>query len=379
MPTKSMETMHLPAASLGTRRSLRVVRYGSGSFGRKATLQAGLHADEPPGFLVMHHLMNLLDGADRDNRITSEIVLIPVANPIGWDQWDHETMQGRFETASGVNFNREIPDLMEGTLARVRQELGADDRENRRLIVQAALDTLEEWVPSDEGAFLKKNLLSLSLDSDIVLDLHCDEKALFHMYTGTPLWPAMEDLALQTGAALVLLAEDSGGSPYDEACSSLWWRLARELPGHSIPMACQAATLELRGFGDISHETALADAGNIYAFLQRRGFVEGDPPPLDAAPVEARPLEGVLYVKAPAPGVAVYLKEPGDRVRKGECVAHLVDPSAEGDRRVREIRSTIDGLLFSTRIARNVRTGMILAKIAGIEPLEGKGAHLLTP
>lgn len=106
MTTRIIEDHALSAASMANNRNLKVIRYGNRTSGRKVYIQAGLHADEAPGFLVMHHLIEWLDTADQNDAITGEIVLVPVANPIGADQWRDEQLQGRFDFFNGVNFKR---------------------------------------------------------------------------------------------------------------------------------------------------------------------------------------------------------------------------------------------------------------------------------
>ena len=62
MSTPPTITTHaLPPARMGNRRTLTTIRYGRVSGGQKAYIQSGLHADEPPGLLVMHHLMQRLE------------------------------------------------------------------------------------------------------------------------------------------------------------------------------------------------------------------------------------------------------------------------------------------------------------------------------
>ena len=80
MITRRFEDHPLPAASMGNKRSVKVIRYGNRAGGGKIYIQAGLHADEPPGLVVMHHLIEWLDGADQKGVITGEIVLVPVWN-----------------------------------------------------------------------------------------------------------------------------------------------------------------------------------------------------------------------------------------------------------------------------------------------------------
>jgi predicted deacylase len=83
---------------------------------------------------------------------------------------------------------------------------------------------LQAWEPVNEVASQRKTLVALAFDADCVLDLHCDNEAVVHMYTETACWPAFEPLARLLGAQAVLLAEGSGGLSFDESLSGLWWR-----------------------------------------------------------------------------------------------------------------------------------------------------------
>jgi hypothetical protein len=169
-------------------------------------------------------------------------------------------------------------------------------------------------------------------------------------------------------------------TPYDEACSRIWWQLAKKFPDHPIPSACLAATVELRGMADVSHKQAQQDAQNIFWFLQRRGFIKGAAPEIRPLPNEATPLRAVEHLKATAPGVVVFLKAPGDRVDKGEVVAEIVNPLAdEPQNRITPVKSAVSGIVFSINTDRYARPGRILAKIAGKEPIKEKGEDLLSP
>ena len=379
MGIKTIKQYTLPAASMGNARALKVIHYGGQTAGRKAYIQAGLHADEAPAFLVMHHLMNLLDEADAAGNIDGQIVLVPVANPIGVSQWRDERLQGRFDFFDNINFNRRHLDLTAQIAERIKNRLRDSPWENVTLIRKTTGEVLGSKTPQDEAAYLKHRLLTLSHDADIVLDLHCDDQAVIHVYLGTPLWPDAKDLSAQLGAEVTLLAEDSGVTPYDEACSRIWWQLAKKFPDHPIPAACLAATVELRGMADVSHAQAQQDAQNIFWFLQRRGFIKGAAPEVPPLPNDATPLRGVEHLKATAPGVVVFFKAPGDRIDKGEVIAEIVNPLKDGvQNRITRVKSSIAGLLFSINTDRYARPGRILAKIAGKVPLKEKGENLLT-
>ena len=379
MTTKTVEKRALPVSSMGNERALTMIRYGQGAVEKKAYIQAGLHADEAPGYLVMHHLINLLDEADAAGTIPGEILLIPVANPIGAGQWRDEVLRGRFDYFDNTNFNRKHLDITEKVADNIRNRLSDSADQNKVLIRKVMADVLRGLSPLDESAQLKHLLLSLSCDADIVLDLHCDYQAVTHVYMGSPLWPEASDLSAQIGSKATLLAKISGGNPYDEACSRIWWELAEKFPAFPIPLACLAATIELRGISDVSHDLAACDAENIFLFLQRRGLISGTPPELPPLQNPATPLRGVAHLKATVPGVVVYFKKPGDSIKKGDVIAEIVNPlKKDQNGRITRAESDIDGILISINVDRFARPGRLLAKIAGKKPLTGKGENLLT-
>lgn len=376
---KTTRTIALPQASPGTGRWLEVICYGNPQARPKAYLQAGLHADEAPGFAVLHRLIQKLDEADARQDISGEIVVVPAANPIGLAQWRDESLQGRFDFVNGINFNRQHHDLAAGLIEAVESELTSDPQANTKLIRKQSARILRERRPENETEALKTRLLSLSHDADIVLDLHCDLQALMHVYIGTPLWPEAQDLSAQLGAEATLLAANSGGTPFDEANSRLWWVLHEQFPSYPIPCACCAATVELRGISDTDPQTIDADADNLFLFLQRRGLIAGDPPPLPPLINQATPLTGVDYVKAPAPGIIAFFKRQGDWINKEEVIAEIINPlPGSSEAPVVQVKSRTDGLMFSRPVDRFARPGRIIAKIAGQKPLVASEGDLLT-
>lgn len=83
-----MDTQHHPLISpaCGTSRSLSSWHFGVPGRGPKVYLQASLHADELPGMLVLQHLRQRLQAAEVAGQLQGEVVLVPLANPIGLDQ-----------------------------------------------------------------------------------------------------------------------------------------------------------------------------------------------------------------------------------------------------------------------------------------------------
>jgi predicted deacylase len=360
----------LPTMSPGTERGLSVLRFGSEGERPKAYLQASLHADELPAMLVLNHLVDRLMRAAALDSIRGEVVVVPVANPVGLAQFVQGRSLGRFALAGSGNFNRGFPDLAATVDGDVVERLSDDARANVSVLRAVMEKGLRAMQPADEVAYLRHTLLRLAFDADIALDLHCDSEAVLHLYLGTPLWPDAADLSAQIGSRATLLATVSGGHPFDEAVGGPWWALAERFPEHPIPPACLSATIEYRGRGDVSESLAAADADNLYRFLQRRGVVAGDAGPQPDVCCEATPLDGVDMIRSPVAGVISYTKEPGDEVDAGDTVAVVVDPlNPDFSASRTELASRCNGILFGRSEDRLARPGKIVCKVAGKERL----------
>ena len=371
-----MKTQHhaLTRNTPGISIELQSLHYGTPGRGPKATLQAALHADEIPGLLVAHHLRARLAALEAEGRIVGEIVLVPVANPIGLAQRVLQSVEGRFDLTTGENFNRHYADLFDAVVARVEGQLTFDASHNVALIRDALREAAAALPARNALESLRRTLLGLSIDADIVLDLHCDSQAVMHLYTETSVWPQVEPLARFLGCEAALLAEVSGDHPFDEACSTIWPRLAARFDrGTPIPSACVAVTVELRGEADVSHANAERDAQALIDYLAWQGVISGAPAELPAALCEATPLAGSIPVDAPHGGVLVYLREPGARVAAGERLADLVEPMTG---LVTPLLSPVDGVFYARETRRFVPAGAGVLRVAGREAL--RHGRLLT-
>lgn len=365
----------LPATVEGDELTLKFYRFGSANARPKAYLQAGLHADELPGQLVLRLLRERLDEAAAHGDIVGQIVLVPIANPIGLGQVEGGYMQGRVEKGTGRNFNRGFPDL--AALARKRT-VGRFDTEdeaaNIAKIRKGMLKGLTAIETEDAFETLQIALLSEACDADIVLDLHADNESLLHIYTQPAAWPEAQDLAAELDARAVLLADVSGGEPFDEACSTPWHTLKEKQSDAAIPPACFSATVELRSNNDVSMNYARDDARALFRFLTRRGLIKGNVGDAPRLLCEATDLRAMQQVKAPCEGVVDYKLRLGDRVRTGDVIAEII-PEA-GD--IAEVTATTNGILFARHNQTWAWEGKVIGKVAGHEPLEERQGHLLT-
>jgi predicted deacylase len=350
---------------IGTSREVLSFHYGSPSHGRKVYIQAALHADEPPGLLVAHHLREELTKLHKADKLKCEVVLVPVANPIGLSQWVNQSHIGRFELRSAENFNRHYPDVLEAVVVAIDGKLTQDATANVALIRREIQTALRAIKVKTELASLRQCLYSLAADADVVLDLHCDNEALMHLYTGSPLWPKVEPLARYLGAVATLLETESGEYPFDEACSRLWWLLAERFPNHPIPLSCVSVTVELRGECDVTRDNAVADCAGILAYLTQQGFIDGTAPTLPPLLGEATPLAGSDPLESAVSGVLVYLRELGETIAEGDAVAEVIDPLSGV---TTTIRAATDGVLYARQSTRFIHAGMRVGKVAGKTP-----------
>lgn len=377
-----MRTEHHPLDSglAGPHHQVTSLHYGPGLAAgapapRRALLQCSLHADEIPPMLVGQHLRQRLQQLEDAGQLRGEVVLLPACNPIGLAQQVWGRLQGRFELASGQNFNRHYPQLAAGAARRFAVSggvLGDDAATNARALRQALHEELDALPAAGPLQQLRHTLMGLALDADVVLDLHCDNEAVLHLYAT----PEHESAALQLGrclgAPLALLAAESGDAPFDEAQSGLWPQLRAAL-GPAVPLAGFAVTVELRGEADVSHALAAADAEGLLRFLQLQGFIDGPlsaPAALaDAVPppdCQARPLAGCMHLHAPFTGLLAWQVPVGQWVQAGQALADLVCPVSG---RSQALLAPVNGLLFARELQRWGRAGQSVAKVAGAQAL----------
>ena len=358
----------LLSPSLGSHKTLTSFHFGTpGRGGPKVYIQASLHAEELPGMLVAHHLRALLEAADAGGHMLGEVVLVPVANPIGLAQRvDHKPM-GRFDLDTSENFNRHYPNLAMAVWPLVQNTLSADPVANVATVRRAIGQYLQDWKPDTELQSMRHCLLSLSYDADYVLDLHCDCESVMHVYTEEACWPPFEALTRFLHCHAILLAKNSGGGPFDECLSGVWWQLAEKLAlaGNTafLPQGCSSTTIELRGETNVSHALAQPDAKALFDYLRHLEVIAcKHAPVVPPARCQATPLAGSETVYAPSAGVVVFAADVGQTLKVGDLVAEVIDPIANYSHRV---LAGVDGLFYARIRDRYVTAGGELGKIAG--------------
>jgi len=313
---------------------------GDGS-GPPAHLQAGVHADEIPGMLVLHRLLPRLAAAEAAGRLRGDVTVAPQANPVGQRQFRHARLLGRFDHASGQNFNRGFTE---------------------------AAHEPSPGVKAGGVAAWQAGLLALARHADIVLDLHTDDEALPYAYLNAGFWPQATDLVAALGSAVAILWDGGAGTSFEDGVALPW--IAQGGLGGRL-----ASTIELRGQADVDPATAQADADGLYRLLCHRGVIDEavELPEWGGAAV---PIAHMQTIRAPADGVLAFTRGLGERVAAGEPFALLVsrpgDPASE-----QPIVAAQDGTLVTRTRDRFCARGGVVAKLTGSAPSPDWGGGAL--
>jgi predicted deacylase len=358
-----IRTTPLLNGSVGTTRELTSFHFGVPGK-QKIYIQSSLHADETPTMLVALYLKRRLMELEQIDAIDAEIILVPVANPIGLAQNLLGQFVGRFDLATGQNFNRSFPEFNHLPLG---EHLGTDLLENRKIINAALRKEIASIRPKTEFESLRLNLLRLSIDADLVVDLHCSLEASMHLYASSSQWPEVEPLARYLGAEASLLATDSGGASFDETHSLFWWNLKQSVDDETpVPDGCVAVTVECRGQRDVSYELAKRDSDAIVDYLVWRGAIKGvkrELPPLMAEPSL---LAGSEQFYAPVSGILVHRVPLGALVKQGDALFDIVDPVSD---HTTTVYSQTTGILYMRRAIRFVHCGNPIGRVSGTKPI----------
>ncbi len=299
----------------GSHHSLEIFRFGVPGAHPRVYLQAGIHTEELPGPLVLHHLKGLL-AAIEDGNWLGEVILVPFANPIGLAQAISGNPIGRLDLASGMNFNTGWPCLP--------PDLGGDRA---------------SWLSSSTAVTglggVRLELLRLAEGADVVLDLHCcmEPSVAFAFVAEGDETPATR-LASALGLDAVFTLPPSGSASFMDAVAS-------------VTDDAFIATIELRGHQDIGESRTLADAQALKAYLAGIGMfgVPADTPDGWEGPCTS--YESATGLPAPAGGLFLPARGIRETVDEGDLLGEILLPVSAGGRDRIEIRSPCKGIVLS--------------------------------
>jgi hypothetical protein len=206
---------------------------------------------------------------------------------------------------------------------------------------------------------LKRKLLAMALEADLMLDLHCDDESLQYAYMDPVFWPEAADLASALCMDAVFLS-DGESTAFEEAVGYAMKSVApgaKQLPGKL------AVTLELRGLADVDADLAQRDAAGLFAFLKGRGVIAGGMETQSPFHGPVSPLDYVEMIRSPEAGTVLFHRKPGDKVKAGDHLATVLSRPGFSEGEI-AIHAPQDGLVVTRISKRSVRRGGDLMKIA---------------
>ena len=306
--------------------------------GPVAYVQANVHGGELQGNAAILGLFEILGTA----HLRGTVFFVPRANPVSANQQVGDYVSGVYDLLTGNNFNRGYlyltgpsrstsaacyVDVDSFAAAHQTSTLG-EIRDDFRASLKAALAAIEdETVPWGADARLEFALAiqKMAVDADVVLDLHTGDRAPRYVYVPDGAHAA----ARAFGFPFVLEVPPRFGGALDEASFVPWQDLSdafRRLGRTDVPRLVDGFTVELGSMNAFSLEAGREDARRIASALRHYGVLDGEP---DAPP--CRQVAGAIgdyrSLHAPVGGLVDLAVEPGTKVKAGDVVVRLVDPS----------------------------------------------------
>jgi predicted deacylase len=315
-------------------------RFEGANSGPKVHLQAGVHADEIAGMLVLHVLMQRLAVAEAEGRLKGSVTVLPQANPLGIGQFRQGRILGRFHDATGHNFNR-----------------GFD----QSAAMEQPATNVQQW---------QKKLVELAASADVVLDLHADDEALPYLYVHRSFWPRGHELATAMKMDVAIIWDNGGDGSFEETIVAPWLR-------EGTAQGRMAATLELRGQGDVNDRYATQDADGLYAWLCSYGIID-EVTALAEWPVEIRDMAQMETILAPQSGVLIFEKELGDIVEEGQRFARILRSPGDPSSQV-VLLAEQTGRMVTRYRDRLIPQGAVVAKFTGSRVSRNWSGGLLDP
>jgi len=347
-----ISTIDLLKLASGDVLSLQVYKFKGNLPGKKAYIQANLHGAEIVGNAVIGQLIEHLTALEPD-RLTGEIWLVPVCNPLGVNQRSHFFSTGRFNSYDGKNWNRifwdyeqEAEDLTE--FARSQLDLTPVEIRRNYLaeIKQAWAEELEQLNLPRSATVSRQyryRLQSLCLDADYVIDIHSSSnQAIDYTFGFRERVDSLKYLLLEYG----LLMDRYDGDAFDEAFLKPWLALERELAdlGREVRFDVEAWTLELGGGMVMNPDSVARGLAGIKNYLTYKQMLSGIADSQNVTLVDKQKINSYY---APTGGMVQSRLPLATKVKSGEQIYQLLSFNKQGTPpEIMAVHAETSGIVF---------------------------------
>lgn len=324
----SFRKHYLVVAQNASGRNLNVPVYEFQSTvpGPHVYIQSSIHGAEVQGNVVLFHILQELQKLPLKGKIT----LVPNCNPVGSNLKSGEYTLGRFDPVNGQNWNRAYfydETLVQHVVSQTHADDSVDDIKQR--LRNATKQAIEQRLLNPWGLGLAEclnlKLQLLSVDADIVLDLHNGPVSTRHIYVPE----FAQASAGYFNIPHTILIPNKFAGALDEATFCPWWLLSEALktvyPLRDWDFAVEAFTVEMGSQEVIEFAAGKTDAISILTYLSYKGCFETPAYVPNTMTRYATYLENYKTLFTGFGGMVEYVTKPGSVVKKGEVMARVLN------------------------------------------------------
>ncbi|MBK2258792.1 M14 family zinc carboxypeptidase [Francisella philomiragia] len=301
---------------------------GSNSSAPSVYMQASMHASELQGNAVMVELLEYF----KKHQPKGDVYLIPQCNPIGKDVFIGAGHQGRFDSATGDNFNRYYFYPSIDYSGFVKEHINSTTAEYKQAFENLLQQELDKEL-SNEWELSRAKRLNLLVQreaqkADYVLDLHTDTDATTYLYTADFAKEIAESFGYKD---MLIINNDKAGGSLDEAIFCPWWHLSQEFrkQGRDEKVLKEGYTLELGSEEYINFINAKMQTQGILNYLKYKDIIDS-PFDTDLLNTDIRHhIYGPNYkhLKAIEGGLYEWFIKPGDIFKAGDVIGQYIQTS----------------------------------------------------
>lgn len=404
-----INTRHL---SNGTQLTIPIYQFsGTNKNAPSVYIQSGIHGAEIQGYAVIISLIqHFLKSPPYGN-----VTLVPQANPYGVNYKIGDYTYGRFDPATGDNWNRNYLKLTCPTAADqtfpeqiiikkfVQQYINYPITElykNFKFALENVIKT-KLHQPENYSHMLNLQLQSIACTNDIVLDLHCDTNSLPHIYS--PSYASLASLKFQIPYIIKIPHIFNGA--LDEATFCPWWELYNELRKSKKNLVAdkpdfESYTIELGNQEYINLEEGAKFAQNIIFYLASKGICKFINPTTNNEMNSATnttllnnpisyfscKLKDFLNIYSPSGGLLVQTWPLGLKVEHNHPIAQLININSLQPEKIKDnpeiykhiatpVHSPASGIPITRTNSANIHQGTSIMKIMTNTEIESNNAE----
>ena len=300
---------------------------GSYDFAPSVYLQASMHASELQGNAVLVELLEYFN----QHQPNGDIYIIPQCNPIGMDMFIGAGHQGRFDSATGDNWNRYYFNPKINYESFVKEHINSSTLVYKKAFEELLQQEIAKELSNKWELSRAKRLNMLvqqeAQKADFVLDLHTDTDAITYLYT--PEY-AKED-AEKFGYKHTLVVGNAFGGALDEAICVPWWSLQLEFKkqGRDENVLKECFTLELGSEECVSKDDAIMQTQGVLNYLKHKKVINSvfATDRLHSEVIH-HDLADYKHVKAVEGGLYEWFVKAGDSFEAGDLIGQYIQTSS---------------------------------------------------